>query len=1189
MTAKSERKLNYQKVVGLLFVPASMLAITALYALDINFFYEPKHLLAVTNTIFAAIIPLLVAFLAARTYLRTGSSSVLLIGCGMLGFGLCAGSSGWLRDLSGGANLNVTIYNTGALLGALCHFAGAVITTSGKSSRWESGRRKTAVLPAYSAILIFTVLFSFATMQRVVPPFFIQGSGPTGIRQMVLALAILFYAVSSLLFINNYLKTKSDFLYWYSLCLAMLALGLFAFYIEKIVGCPLGWVGRASNYVGTIFSLVAVQSAVRSGKSQGLPLEEVISGFFVDAEANYKSLVETASDAIISFDADNRIILWNSSAEQIFGHSKAEAIGSPAFGLLIAEEHKAALTGMIEASQDVSSRKPIEIVARHKNGHLFPIEISTFATQAPNGRVSTCVVRDITERKRAEEALRESERRLTGVLESMPDAFVSFDADMRYTYVNANAQRLQGASREELLGKDVRLVYPDAESYKSISQYERAIREQRPVTSTSYHAGFDRWVEIRAFPTPDGVSVFYKDVSTQMKAGEARRDSEARLRLALDAARMVAWEYDPATLKVTLSENAEKVLGLPHIHENSDQGYNLIHAEDVEHHRALVAEAIAAGGSYVSVYRHAQSEQVVWLEEHGRAVVDQAGKTTRLVGVVQNITERKNAEDALRVAQSESERHGAEMAALMDAVPAAVFVSHDVECRHMSGSRFTQELLGLPATANFSKSAPPPELPTGFRAMKDGFEIPPDKLPVQMAAKGLEIGDYELELLFDNGQSRHLLGNATPLRNVDGKVYGSVGAFVDITERKRAEKELLNAKEEAERRARELEALMDAVPALIWITRDTGCLSMTGNSAVYEFLGMPVGANVSKTAPQTQRPLHFRALRDGMEIPLDELPMQRAAKGHAIQNYELEYVFDNGTSKITLGNTTPLYDAAGHVYGAIAAFVDITERKRMEDELRKARNGLELRVQERTAELKTYMAKLEQSNLALQDFASIAAHDMNEPLRKVISFGNLLRQKYGDSLEQSGNDYLNRMLNATERMQALLKGLLDYSRVTTKAEPFKKVDLSDLVGEVISDLEVRIVMTGGEVYVGELPAILADATQMRQLFQNLIGNALKFHKPGEKPMVQVRSVSDTGSGCRIIVEDNGIGLDEQYLDRIFAPFQRLHGRSEYEGTGMGLAICKKIVERHGGSITAKSTPGKGSTFLITLRQSPPAV
>jgi light-regulated signal transduction histidine kinase (bacteriophytochrome) len=223
---------------------------------------------------------------------------------------------------------------------------------------------------------------------------------------------------------------------------------------------------------------------------------------------------------------------------------------------------------------------------------------------------------------------------------------------------------------------------------------------------------------------------------------------------------------------------------------------------------------------------------------------------------------------------------------------------------------------------------------------------------------------------------------------------------------------------------------------------------------------------------------------------------------------------------------------------------------------------------------------------ALQDFASIAAHDMKEPLRKVISFGNMLRQKCGDSLEQSGNDYLNRMLHATERMQSLLTGLLDYSRVATASEPFKQVDLSEIIGEVLSDLEVSIVKTGGKAHVGNLPIISADSTQMRQLFQNLIGNGLKFHKPGENPLVKVHRDATTDA-CQIIIEDNGIGFSEQYLDKIFAPFQRLHGKSSpYEGTGMGLAICRKIVERHGGSITARSTPDVGSTFIVTLSVPP---
>jgi PAS domain S-box-containing protein len=258
------------------------------------------------------------------------------------------------------------------------------------------------------------------------------------------------------------------------------------------------------------------------------------------------------------------------------------------------------------------------------------------------------------------------------------------------------------------------------------------------------------------------------------------------------------------------------------------------------------------------------------------------------------------------------------------------------------------------------------------------------------------------------------------------------------------------------------------------------------------------------------------------------------------------------------------------------------EKLRLVEELRISRDRLELRVRERTAELDSYMAKLEQSNQALKDFAHIAAHDMHEPLRKVASFGNLLMQKHGDSLGQSGTDYLNRMLHATKRMQSLLASLLEYSKVTINPEPFREIDLTAIVREVLSDLEVRIAMTGGEVHVENLPVISADPTQIRQLFQNLIGNALKFHKPGEKPKVNVRFLPSGDSVCRIIVEDNGIGFEEEHLEKIFAPFQRLRGRGEYEGTGMGLAICRKIVERHGGTITAKSAPGEGASFIVRL-------
>ncbi len=224
---------------------------------------------------------------------------------------------------------------------------------------------------------------------------------------------------------------------------------------------------------------------------------------------------------------------------------------------------------------------------------------------------------------------------------------------------------------------------------------------------------------------------------------------------------------------------------------------------------------------------------------------------------------------------------------------------------------------------------------------------------------------------------------------------------------------------------------------------------------------------------------------------------------------------------------------------------------------------------------------LARSNAELEQFAYVASHDLQEPLRKIQAFTNRLVSKHKQALDEQGNDYLDRVQNAAHRMQTLINDLLTFSRVTTKAQPFISVDLAKVAQGVVSDLEVRIERTNGRVEVGDLPTINADPLQMRQLLQNLIANGLKFHKEDESPVVKLYAKSVNGT-CQIFVQDDGIGFDEKYLDRIFTIFQRLHGRLEYEGTGIGLAVCRKIVERHGGSITAKGAPGHGATFIATL-------
>jgi len=275
-------------------------------------------------------------------------------------------------------------------------------------------------------------------------------------------------------------------------------------------------------------------------------------------------------------------------------------------------------------------------------------------------------------------------------------------------------------------------------------------------------------------------------------------------------------------------------------------------------------------------------------------------------------------------------------------------------------------------------------------------------------------------------------------------------------------------------------------------------------------------------------------------------------------------------------------DEENNLRGVLINSRDVTQRKMDEEKLR------------------LYMTKLEKSNRELQDFAYVASHDLQEPLRKVQAFGDRLQRKCGELLNEEGQDYIKRMRDASARMQTLINDLLTFSRVTTKAQPFKPIDLRKIADEVVSDLEVRIEQTGGSIEIGELPVIDADALQMRQLFQNLIGNALKFHRPEAKPHVKIYAEKLAANGasfemngesikiggekdfCRVVIEDNGIGFEEKYLDRIFTVFQRLHGRSEYEGSGIGLAVCRKIVERHGGQITAKSSPGEGARFYIEL-------
>jgi PAS domain S-box-containing protein len=298
--------------------------------------------------------------------------------------------------------------------------------------------------------------------------------------------------------------------------------------------------------------------------------------------------------------------------------------------------------------------------------------------------------------------------------------------------------------------------------------------------------------------------------------------------------------------------------------------------------------------------------------------------------------------------------------------------------------------------------------------------------------------------------------------------------------------------------------------------------------------------------------------------------LRRIADEQPLVPLEREYKRRDGSSVVMEIHQKRIRDAAGKPIGLRTFLLDITQRKRAETTLLEQAD------------------KLSRSNAELEQFAYVASHDLQEPLRKIQAFGDRLKTKYEAGLGPEGMDYLTRMQNAAARMQILIQDLLSLSRVTSNPKPFASVDLGDVIRTVVSDLEMRINDAAGRVDIGTLPVIFGDRGQMAQLFQNLIGNGLKFRKPGESPVVKIESemqaLASGAPGWQITVQDNGIGFDEKYRDRIFQIFQRLHGRSEYEGTGIGLAICRKIVDRHGGVITAHSSPGAGAKFIILMPQ-----
>lgn len=470
------------------------------------------------------------------------------------------------------------------------------------------------------------------------------------------------------------------------------------------------------------------------------------------------------------------------------------------------------------------------------------------------------------------------------------------------------------------------------------------------------------------------------------------------------------------------------------------------------------------------------------------------------------------------------------------------------------------------------------------------------------------------------GQEKYVIIAGTFLGDINSERTGGIIIIQDITQRKEVERALRKSEEK-------YRSLIENVPDVTWRADQQGRYSFISQNVVKicgytqeellacdgeaRFLNIhPEDMNLVRNAyghfftSQLPAGIVLRDMLGSTDVqPCD--PANDAGK----RRYDVTYRFrkKNGAWIWLHDRASVIYEQDG-VWYADGVFSDITELKEAEEELERHHFRLAEMVDERTSELREVnrqlkqevnvrrqaekelyelAAKLQRSNEELEQFAHVASHDLREPLMLIRAFSEKLKKKYSTVLDAKGHEYVKRILSAARQMHQLIEGILELSRVTSNARPFEEIDLTALVAEVVQNLEGRIEESAGSVRFGELGRLGGDKMQIRQLFQNIIANALKYRKEGVCPTVILESDVSADNFCEITIQDNGIGFEQHHVERIFKPLERLHGRREFEGTGMGLATCQKIVVRHGGEITAKSEPGKGATFIVRLPVTPP--
>ncbi|MFB6270824.1 MAG: PAS domain S-box protein, partial [Halobacterium sp.] len=709
-----------------------------------------------------------------------------------------------------------------------------------------------------------------------------------------------------------------------------------------------------------------------------------------------------------------------------------------------------------------------------------------------------------------------------------------FDDDLRYTLVDGTMWDDIDVDAADLEGKTIWEALPDETAADVEPVFEAALDgETDSVVSTLGGRTYRVWAT--PLRDADGDVTAGQSIALDVTDQQAReRELERTLDL-LERTERIAdvggWEVDPETMDVFWSDHLFDILGV-----DADEEPPLEEALDVYHEadRAAVADAVEGalerGESFdVEARFHRPDGETRWLRVQGSPDTED-GDVVSLRGAAQDVTERKEREQFLEDAK-------AQMEAAAEAGAVGTWEWHVPDDRFVADAALAR-LFGVdPERARDGVS-----LDDMVAAIHEDDR---DRVEAAIDRAVDTCGEYEQEYrVYDaDGDERWVVARGH-VECEGGDAVTFPGAITDITEQKRVEREL-------ERQRGQLETLFEVMPVGVVVADADGELLEANDVATRIWGGEVFDAD---SVAEYDR---FDAwwADSGERVGPEEFAMARVLDGEEVADphvYEIEAA--NGEERVIMVHGMPVLND-GDVDRGVVTMTDITERRE-------------------------YQRKLEASNDRLEQFAYAASHDLQEPLRMVSSYLTLVEERYGDELDDDGAEFIEYAVDGAERMQEMIDALLEYARVDTRGESLRPVELADVFADVRRDFEVKIEETDATVDVAALPTVRGDPNQLRQVFGNLLSNAIEYSGDGP-PTVEVSAERD-GDQWVVAVSDDGIGIDPEHVDRVFDVFQRLHSHDEHPGTGIGLALAERIVERHGGDVWVESEPGEGSTFYVSL-------